>query len=262
MVISDTQWTWFIQKLRDIDDRAAEEIKNFVFKNPRAFYDPITRTYNLTDEVIQFAHAVATKYGEASAALCAEMYDEIAALEAVNVPPAVPAPTATLREVYQTLYGVYEQSHDVEMLGAATGRLTKQAGVDTTVQNAVRDGAEVAFVPHGETCAYCIALAGGGWRDNASWALGKDGHVAHCHSNCDCTFAVRFTKNLRVAGYDEDMYRHMYYDSDPGGSSRDKINAMRRQFYQANAEKIREQKRDAYARSKALESSEAEEKDV
>lgn len=261
MIISDRDWTWFVQRLRQIDDTAAKEITDFVYKTP-GLYNAVTRTYTLTDDVIQYAYAIATKYGEASAALCAEMYDEIAALENVKLPPAVPAPTATLRDVYQTLYGVYEQSQKVETLGAATGRMTKQAGVDTTVNNAIRDNAQIAFVPHGDTCAYCIALASGGWRQAGEWALNQNGHVAHCHSNCDCTYAVRHKKDTFVTDYDPREYYRLYYDADPEGSSKDKINAMRRAAYQLNKDEINAKKRDEYAREKALESSEAEELDV
>ena len=49
--------------------------------------------------IIEYAFAVATKYGEASAALAAEMYDATAALASVHVPPAVPAETASYREI-------------------------------------------------------------------------------------------------------------------------------------------------------------------
>lgn len=261
MTISDREWAWFVQRLKKLDDTAAYEITQYVYNTP-GLYDAITRTYTLTDDVIEYAYAIATKYGEASAALCAEMYDEIAALENVKLPPAVPAPTATLRDVYQTIYGVYEQSQKVETLGAATGRMVKQAGVDTTVQNAIRDNAQIAFVPHGDTCAYCIAIASNGWKDAGEWALNQNGHVAHCHSNCDCTYAVRHDKKTFVKGYDPDLYHRMYYDADPEGNSRDKINAMRRMFYQDNKEEINAKKRSEYAREKALESSEAEETKV
>ena len=54
----------------------------------------------------------------------------------------------------------------------------------------------------------------------------------------------------------------MYEDADPGGSPTDKINAMRREFYAENKNRINEQKRSAYAKRVERNSSAAEEVDV
>lgn len=43
-------------------------------------------------------------------------------------------------------------------------RLVKRAGADTTLKNAQRDGAEFAWVPHGDSCAFCLTLASRGWQ--------------------------------------------------------------------------------------------------
>ena len=78
-------------------------------------------------------------------------------------------------------------------------RLVKRAGADTTLKNAVRDGAEWAWVPHGDTCPFCITLASNGWQKASSKVL-KGGHADHIHANCDCEFAIRFDHNTTVAG--------------------------------------------------------------
>ena len=260
MVISEKEWLGFVEKLRVLDNESARQIKKFAIES--GAYSFVKQTYEVTEELIAYAYSIVTKYGEAAAALSAELYDELAQYEKAIVPPAVPAPTATYREVRQTIYGSHEFSPTVEVLGAAQSRLVKQAGVDTTVQNAIRDRAQIAFVPHGDTCAYCIALAGGGWRPAYDTDMDRNGHVAHCHSNCDCTFAVRFGKDTTIGGYDPTKYKHMYYDAAPYGSSKDKINAMRREFYAENKGKIAEQKATAYERRQARESPEAEEMNV
>jgi hypothetical protein len=54
----------------------------------------------------------------------------------------------------------------------------------------------------------------------------------------------------------------MYDDADPGGSRKDKLNAMRRDAYAENKEEINAQKRSAYEKRKERNSSEAEEINV
>jgi hypothetical protein len=123
------------------------------------------------------------------------------------------------------------------------GRKVKQAGADTTLKNAIRDGAEFAWVPHGDTCAFCMTLASRGWQTASKAAL-KGGHAEHIHSNCDCEYAIRFSDRDGVRGYEPNRYKRIY-DSHGGD-----INAIRREQYQANKEKINAQKREAYAARK------------
>ena len=119
-------------------------------------------------------------------------------------------------------------------------RLVKRAGADTTLKNAVRDGAEWAWVPHGDTCPFCITLASNGWQKASSKVL-KGGHANHIHANCDCEFAIRFDHKTTVAGYDPEKYLKQYRDA--GGD----INKMRRIDYAARKDAINAQKRAAYA---------------
>lgn len=119
-------------------------------------------------------------------------------------------------------------------------RLVKRAGADTTLKNAVRDGAEWAWVPHGDTCPFCITLASNGWQKASSKVL-KGGHADHIHANCDCEFAIRFDHSTTLAGYDPEKYLKQYRDA--GGD----INKMRRIDYAARKDAINAQKRAAYA---------------
>ena len=77
-----------------------------------------------------------------------------------------------------TVQGVAKTSRNPEEMGGAVGRLVKQAGADTTPQNALRVGAEFAWVPSGDTCAFCITLASRGWQ-RASRKAVKGGHVVY-----------------------------------------------------------------------------------
>ena len=130
-----------------------------------------------------------------------------------------------------------------ENLPSGVSRLVKRAGADTTLHNAVRDGAEWAWVPHGDTCPFCRMLASNGWQ-KASKNLLKKGHAQHIHANCDCEFAVRFSLEFGVSGYDPEAYLRQYRDA---GSD---VNAMRRIDYAARKDAINAQKRAAYAARK------------
>lgn len=48
-------------------------------------------------------------------------------------------------------------------------------------------------------------LASNGWQ-KASKNLLKKGHAQHIHANCDCEFAVRFSREFDVSGYDPEEY--------------------------------------------------------
>lgn len=223
--ISRREWLKYIDLLSKINDKAAEDVRAYVEAHGG------TGSVN-RDDLIDYAYGVATKYSEASASLSAEMYDAVAALEGRYVDPAIPADTPAYNEVAKTVNGILKQSTDKNMLGSGIGRLVKRTGVDTTMQNAIRDGAQWAWIPSGDTCAFCITLASRGWQRASKKAL-KNGHAEHIHSNCDCTYAVRFDNRLEVAGYDPDEYRKMYYGAE-GRTPKERINSLRREFYAAN----------------------------
>ena len=132
---------------------------------------------------------------------------------------------------------------DPANLPGGVSRLVKRAGADTTLRNAVRDGAEFAWIPHGDSCPFCITLASNGWQKAGKKAL-KGGHAEHIHAHCDCEYAVRFHSGTTVAGYDPDKYYRQYREA--GGD----INAMRRIDYAARKDAINAQKRAAYAARK------------
>ena len=198
MRISTKDWVNFREKLSKLNKEAAEKMTEFVQK--RGFGDP---------DLIEYAYGLVTKYGEGSAALSALMYDAVAEMEGKTLPAAVPAPTPDKNEVAKMVNGVKKWSKKPESLGNAVGRMVKRTGADTTLRNARRDGAEFAWVPHGDTCAFCIALASRGWQHISKSAL-KNGHAEHIHANCDCTYAIRFSPKTSVAGYNPDKYKEMY----------------------------------------------------
>ena len=250
--ISQIQWKRYIARLRRVNDTAAEEFKKIIID--RGGYANIER-----QKLIDYAYGISTKYGEASAALSAQMYDAIAELSGVTVPAAIPAETATYQEVAKTVNGIIKKSSNENMLADGIGRLVKMAGTDTMLSNAYRDrprgkgskrkhsGAQVAWIPFGDTCPYCLMLASKGWVNQTEWAANN--HSEHIHANCDCTYAVRFNNNLSFDGYDPDEYKAIYDNAD-GKTRNEKFNSMRREYREENKDKINAQKREAYALKK------------
>lgn len=223
MRISRKDWNLLVRRLSAISSKAAEDMRDYMYAHPRA---------EMSDAVM-VANAIATKYGEASASLACDMYDAVAEASGITVPPAEPAPTATYGEVAKAVYGTAKTSP--ASIPQTVGRLVKTAGADTTLRNAQRDGAQFAWVPNGDSCAFCITLASRGWQYMSKKAM-KNGHAIHIHSNCDCEYAIRFSEDDGVEGYDPQKYRDIYYGAE-GNTPKERINAIRRKQYAIQKEK-------------------------
>lgn len=228
MQITARTWNEYIARLSKLNEKAGQQMAEYV------------AAHGIEDgpALIAYAHALVTKYGEGSAELACQMYDALAEASKANLPAAEPAATAEYGEVARMVNATKRQNP--ANLPNGVRRLVKRAGADTTLHNAIRDGAEWAWVPHGDTCPFCIMLASNGWQ-KASAKLLKGGHAEHIHANCDCEFAVRFDGSTTVAGYDPDKYLRQYRAA---GSD---VNALRRIDYAAHRERINAQKRAAYA---------------
>ena len=231
MKITEKAWAEYIRRLAGLNEKAGQLMAEYIAAHG-------------TDDaraLIAYANALVTKYGEGSAELACQMYDALAAAANAGVPAAVPAATAEYGEVARMVNATKNQNP--ANLPNGVSRLVKRAAADTTLHNAIRDGAEWAWVPHGDTCPFCIMLASNGWQ-RASKKLLKGGHAEHIHANCDCEFAIRFDGYSTVAGYDPEKYLRQYRAA---GSD---VKAMRRIDYAKNRERINAQKRAAYAARK------------
>lgn len=228
MQITAKTWNEYITRLSRLNRKAGQLMRQYID----------THGTGDADALITYAAALVTKYGEGSAELACQMYDALAEAANAGVPAAEPAEPADYGEVTRMVNATKNQNP--ANLPNGVSRLVKRAGADTTLKNAVRDGAEWAWVPHGDTCPFCITLASNGWQKASSKVL-KGGHAEHIHANCDCEFAIRFDHKTTVAGYDPEKYLKQYRDA--GGD----INKMRRIDYAARKDAINAQKRAAYA---------------
>ena len=232
MQITAKTWNEYITRLSRLNQKAGQLMREYIGSHGT----------ESTDDLIAYAYGLVTKYGEGSAELACQMYDALAEAANAGVPAAEPAEPADYGEVARMVNATKNQNP--ANLPNGVSRLVKRAGADTTLKNAVRDGAEWAWVPHGDTCPFCITLASNGWQKASSKVL-KGGHADHIHANCDCEFAIRFDHGTTLAGYDPEKYLKQYPDA--GGD----INKMRRIDYAARKDAINAQKRAAYAARKA-----------
>lgn len=227
MRITATAWAAYTQQLAKLNKKAGQLMADYIAAHGTGD----------TDALIAYAHALVTKYGEGSAELACQMYDALAAAAKAGVPAAEPAQPASYGEVARMVQATKASQPQMQQ---GVSRLVKRAGADTTLKNALRDGAEFAWIPQGDTCAFCLTLASRGWQ-KASQAAIKGGHAEHIHANCDCEYAIRFDGRNTVAGYDPDECLRRYRAA---GSD---VNALRRVNYAKNRERINAQKRAAYA---------------
>lgn len=265
MYISTKDWVSFVNKLSKINTNAADEVKKYVQKNG----------FSKTDALIEFCYEIVNYYSTASASFAALMYDTVSELEGKFYAPAELAKSPEYGEVAKTVQGTLKTSQNTDEISSAVGRLVKRTGQDTLLLNAQRDGAEFAWIPHGDTCAFCVALASRGWQPISKNALRK-GHAEHIHSNCDCSYMIRHSRDLDVAGYEPEKYLEMYeegknepyindnmsHPTKKQTASEKNINGMRRKFYAENKAEILKEKADRYEERMLLDSSAAEETDI
>lgn len=228
MKISTKAWTEYITKMSEISQKAADLMQEWIRKNG----------FGNDKALLDYAFALSQRYGQAIGALSCQMYEATAAAQGVTIPPAEMADLPGYGEVAKAVNGTKKQSE--LKVPSTVARMVKQVGADTTLKNAKRDGAEFAWVPHGDTCAFCATLASRGWQQVSKKTLRK-GHAEHIHAHCDCEYAVRFDGESTVAGYDPEKYLEEYNNA--GGD----INAMRRIRYQENKDAINARKRKRYA---------------
>lgn len=245
MTVSNKAWQQYIKTLSAIDQTAARKFEAFVSGLDIA-------KYSNRKKAIDYAVRLASVYGESAAAAACEMYDAIVAAAGMYYPLAEPAVLQEniYGEVAKTVNGMIKQQASPESMGKAIGRLVKRTAADTTLKNAIRDHAEFAWIPSGDSCAFCIMLASNGWQPASKAAL-NGGHAEHIHANCDCEYAIRFTPDTEYAGYNPREYRDMYDEADEDGKSWEaRVNVMRRQQYAEKKDEINAQKREAYAERK------------
>lgn len=234
-------WVRYRDKLSTISEKAADAVRDYIWKEHGGLNDVTA------EDIIAYTKAVVDRYSDASSELACQMYDEIAEAQKANVPPAEPAESADYGEVAKAIHGVMKQSPDGNLIGDPASRFTKRAAADTMLKNAKRDGAEFAWIPSGDGCAFCQMIASRGWQ-RASKQTIQGNHADHVHANCKCQFAIRFDGRSSVEGYNPEKLRKKY-DEAEGNTWQEKLNSMRKDYREEHKDEINAQKRAAYEKN-------------
>lgn len=231
-------WNTYIEKLAKVNKAAADRMSEWIQMNG----------VSDMDACIEYAYSLSTAYGEAAATLACQMYDYTAKLQRANVPPAMPAETANYYEVSSACVAIEDQMND-SVIPSAVARYVKRAAADTMLKNAERDGAEFAWIPNGDTCAFCIMLASNGWQRVSKKTL-KKGHAEHIHNNCNCEYSVRFDSS-GVNGYDPSEYKRTYDDASTEGAGEKYIGADGKEHVRTQWQaRLNSMRRETYAKTK------------
>ena len=152
-------------------------------------------------------------YGEVTATLAADRFEDLTGLPAVMVRPVDPERAeARMRWAVGPLF---------DGDGDAWGRLVllvdelvKQPGRSTMIRSAREHGIRYARVPVGDTCAFCLMLASRGAVYASATSAGAGRKF---HGDCSCDVQPVKTDSdldrLRDEGYDPDALREQYLDA-------------------------------------------------
>lgn len=165
------------------------------------------------DAVIDVVNAVLDSYGLAAGQAAADFFDvsremavgeKLGAITAADRDPAATegAIRAFVDKVNGGDYGAFERL----VLSRVDYEIKRAAGT-AMMENAARDPLSPRFarVPSGgETCKFCLMLAGRGFVYHSKKTAGEFGHY---HGNCDCRIVASWDKD-GVEGYDPTAYRN------------------------------------------------------
>lgn len=235
MQITSTEWLDYVTRLSQINQKASDLLNEYIQLHGTEDMYPI----------IEYAYSLVNRYGGASSELACQMYDQLAKLQNANVLGAIPADLPEMSDVARAINGTKDKLNGP---ADAIGRLVKKSASDTMLQNAKRDGAEYAWINHGDSCVYCKYLSSFGWL-HANLNNGNR-YLGHIHNNCDCEFAIRFDVKSTVEGYNPEKFREEIENAE-GDTIEEKLNSMRRKKYDEIKDNRNARRRALYAKNKS-----------
>lgn len=185
----------------------------------------------LQADTITFMQDVIATYGDMSAGIAADWFDEVRdtspAVAGVSTFRAVAAPPLPAEQIAGSTGWALSTDEPMVNLDGVLDRLIKQQGRDTIVYNTERDHARYARVPRGKTCAFCLLLASRGPVYGSKRSAGE-GKKFHAH--CDCVIVPVWTHADLPHGYDPDELYKTYQqgrDIADSGSTKDVLAGIR-----------------------------------
>jgi hypothetical protein len=214
--------------------QASRAVRSFVSANPEA------TVAQVRDFAIQAVTNATRKYGGATSALAAELFDEVAEAEGVPAQRAEtwdgPDDDAISRGVRYQAGKLADGDLDgfIGGLSDLTGYHARAAANHTMAGNVVRTGGRLRYarVPRGaETCTFCMMLAS---RDFDYLTEESAGHANH--RGCNCVIVPGIKGKTKVGGYDPSACRRLWrkfeaIDSEEGKSERAKNAAKKLEIF-------------------------------
>lgn len=192
--------------------------------------DP-SRPELMRDELLEFVPALVSEYGDLSATVAAEWYEDMRVRE-LGSPGAVvlgedPSPEAVRGNVRYAAGGLFVDGavNTYERISGAVQRHVLYAGRDTIKRNAGLDGVRYARIPmSAHTCAFCAMVASRGFVYENAAAAGDatlNGLGDSYHDDCDCQVVPEFdAEQHHIEGYDPDELYGRYLKA-RGGEGED-----------------------------------------
>lgn len=245
--ITKKAWREYIDAHSKIQNAARDELLRFFDSLPWENRKAALRA------LVEKAMEIAYTYGLADSTLSACFYDELMESYGATLPPAdvaAPVPSYVAEDIVSAVAKATSAEAAKALIGGVISGHVKRVGIETMRNAAIRDGAMWAWVCIGDSCAFCNVLGSNGFQV-ASKNIRNGKHAEHIHGNCDCQFVVKpIGATLEIEGYDPAALAYEY-DHASSGSSKDKINAMRRKGYTEEYAAIRNaRRRELYADAK------------
>lgn len=235
MQLSRTRFNQYVRALSNTSTLAQNELWQLLQNvNPDSPYDA-------RDFLLLAVPTITNKYGNISALVASEYYDEIRSLAKTPYPyTSTLAETVSIEQVESSVR--YASRHlfngnkqaAMDYLNGVIDKYVKQPARDTIALNSSRDPAKPKFarVPTGsKTCAWCLMLAGRGFVYSSAKSAGKLGQY---HKACDCQPVPSFGDD-RLKGYDpkalEEMYEKAIHYDEHGHADLTKTLANMREMY-------------------------------
>ena len=155
-------------------------------------------------------------YGEVTATLAADRFEDLTGLPAVMVRPVDPERAES--RMRWAVGPLFDGDGDAwARLVLLVDELVKQPGRSTMIRSAREHGIRYARVPVGDTCAFCLMLASRGAVYATEKSAGRKNSGNEFHGDCDCDVQPVKTDSdldrLRGEGYDPDALREQYLDA-------------------------------------------------
>lgn len=176
----------------------------------------LTNPEAVRDALVEFVPILVREYGDLSAVVAAEWYEEVRAREvggryAARLGALTPdeAVVGGVRWAAGHLW-TDDPQQTLASLAGAVDRYVRYGGRDTVARNVATDPRRPRYarIPSGKACAFCTMLASRGFVYHSEATAGE---FDDWHDRCGCEVAMSWDRDKpHIEGYDPDALYEMY----------------------------------------------------